>query len=73
MEVKMSAFSFSGPLGERELLTISQAMVATGLGKTSIFELIKGGRLERVRILSATRVTRRSVELLIAAGLKAEA
>ncbi len=69
----MSNYTFSGPLGDRELLTIAQAQAATGLGKTSIFELIKCGRLERVRILSATRVTRRSVEWLIAAGLKAEA
>ena len=69
----MSEYTFSGPLGGRELLTIAQAQLATGLGKTSIFELIKSGRLERVRILSTTRVTRRSVERLIAAGLKAEA
>jgi predicted DNA-binding transcriptional regulator AlpA len=70
----MTGYSFNGPLGDRELLTVSQTMAATGLGKTSVFELIKAGALERVRILSATRITRRSVERLIAAGLeKAEA
>jgi len=62
-------YSFSGPLGDRELLTVAQTETATGLGKTSIFELMKSGTLERVRILNATRITRRSVEALIAAGL----
>ncbi len=69
----MTAYTFTGPLGERELLTVNQVQAATGLGKTSVFELLNSGALERVRILSATRITRRSVERLIAAGLgKAE-
>jgi excisionase family DNA binding protein len=51
------------------LLRVSEAQAATGLGKTSIYELLATNRLERVRIGAATRITRRSVERLIAESL----
>lgn len=63
-------YTFCGALADRELLTISQTMTATGLGKTSVFQLIKDGKLEGVKIMNARRVTRRSVEALIARGLE---
>jgi len=64
------AYKLTGPLSGVELLTVAQAMAVTGLGKTTIFELLKTNRLESVKILTARRITRRSVEQLIAAGLE---
>ena len=63
-------YKLTGPLSGVELLTVSQAMALTGLGKTSIFELLKTNKLEGVKIMNARRITRRSLEQLIAAGLE---
>jgi hypothetical protein len=66
------AYFFTGPLSDAELLTVSQTEIALNCGKTSVFELVNQGRLERVRIpgVKATRITRRSVESLITEGLE---
>lgn len=48
--------------------TISEAMTTFQLSKPSIFKLIRTGKLTRIKLGSATRITAASVEKLINSG-----
>ena len=41
---------------------IPEAVEATGLGRTTLYRLIKEGRLEAVKVGSSTLITRRALE-----------
>lgn len=51
---------------------IPTAVRLTGLGRTKLYELIGAGRLERVKVGSATLITYRSLEQLIASQVRCE-
>ncbi|MNU45828.1 Helix-turn-helix domain protein [compost metagenome] len=51
--------------------TPAEAAAATGLGLTTIFALMKEGRLKRVKIGRSTLIPRSSLEALIAGSADA--
>ncbi|AQU89393.1 AlpA family phage regulatory protein (plasmid) [Komagataeibacter nataicola] len=48
------------PNTSRRLLKIQEVMQETGLGRTSIWRLVKDGKLVKVKIGSNTRITAES-------------
>jgi excisionase family DNA binding protein len=53
-------------LSTNGLMTIPETQSHLRLGLTSVYRLINDGRLEKVKIGAATRITRLSVDRLIA-------
>lgn len=51
--------------GFRLSYTVKEACEATGLGVTTIYELIKAGRLRKVKIGTRTLIPRSSLEALL--------
>jgi excisionase family DNA binding protein len=63
-------FRFTGPLAEKEALTIREACTALGCGVTRLYEYINAGELEAFHLGQSRRLTRRSAEALIARRLR---
>ena len=57
---------FTGPLAEKELLTVREFCAAVGMGATRAYELINRREVETVRIGQSRRITRRSIEAWLA-------
>lgn len=51
---------------EAEALTVDQTGIVLQLGKVTIFKMLKDGRLEGVLFGRSRRVTRRSIDALLA-------
>lgn len=62
----MSLTENHAPTLRKRLYTIKEVEHITSLGSTKVFELLKRGRLERVHIGSASRVTAESLERFLA-------
>lgn len=52
------------------LLTVLQVMERLQLSRDSVYQLIRRGKLVRKKLGAATRITRRSVELLETDGVR---
>ena len=53
------------------LMTVTEVQRELGMGVTSLYRMMADGRLQKVKIASATRITRESVDRLIDAGRQA--
>jgi excisionase family DNA binding protein len=53
--------------------TIEETVSVTGLGRTTIYELIKRGELPRVKIGARTLIRRQDLEALLERNLSADA
>jgi excisionase family DNA binding protein len=54
---------------EKLAYTIAEVVAVSGLGRTTIYELIKRGELPRVKIGSRTVIRRSDLEALLERGL----
>lgn len=63
-------FRFTGALAEKEALSVREACTALGCGVTRLYEFLNAGELEAFHLGQSRRVTRRSVEALIARRLR---
>jgi excisionase family DNA binding protein len=52
-------------MSDKIAYTIDEAVVASGLGRTTIYELIKQGELPRVKVGSRTLIRRQDLEAML--------
>lgn len=52
-------------MSQKIAYTISEAAAASGLGRTTIYELIKRGELPRAKVGARTLIRRRDLETMI--------
>ena len=58
-------------MSDKIAYTISEAMAASGLGRTTIYELIKQGELARVKVGSRTLIRRQDLAIMLERKLAA--
>jgi excisionase family DNA binding protein len=58
-------------VSEKIAYTIKEAVAASGLGRTTIYELIKRGELPRAKVGARTLIRRRDLEAMVERKLAA--
>ena len=66
--MKASLGNLQSPALPRRALRVEEAQRALGIGKTKIYELIKDGRLETVRIDRSRLIPVEAIEALLASA-----